>query len=60
MLFNEVFGEWADHIDAQAILLGILKRRGDKFESNAFSTQFLGDFRMPDSHPAWLSVSNSR
>jgi hypothetical protein len=29
-----------------------LKRRGDKFESNAFSAQFLGNFRMPDSHPA--------
>jgi hypothetical protein len=52
VFFDEVFGEGADHIDAQGILLGILKRRGDKFESNAFSAQFLGDFRMPDSHPA--------
>ncbi len=31
VFFDEVFGKGADDIDAQGILLGILKRRGDKF-----------------------------
>jgi len=52
MFFDEVVGQRANNINSQGVFLGILKGRRYKLESNSFSPQVLGDFCMPDRHPA--------
>ena len=52
MFLDKVLGEGTNHIDPQGIFLGILKCRRNKFQSNSFTAQALGNLCMPDRHPA--------
>ncbi len=52
MFFDKVMGERTDDVDLQRIFAGILKGRGDQFQSDSFAAQAFGDFGMPDGHPA--------
>src|SRR5258708_14613822 len=52
MRFDNVARERANHIDAQRVFFGVLKRGGHQFEANPLPPKSLGDFRVPDRHPA--------
>lgn len=52
MLLNKVTGERTDDVDSQIVLPGVLKRRGDELESDAFSALFFGNLSVPDRHPS--------
>lgn len=52
MFFEKVIGKRANHIYAKGILLGILKGGRDELESDSFAPRNLGDFGVPDGHPA--------
>ena len=49
---DDVVGHGAQDVDAQPMVSGVLEGRGDEFERDAAAAERLGDFRVPESHPA--------
>jgi len=50
--FEDVVGYGAHDVDAEVMVFGVLKGGGDEFEADALAALTLGDFGVPDGHPA--------